>query len=106
MTDTDKILHALAEMQKDIHSLKEGQKSLEEGQKVLQNTTNQQGKTIAELREGQKTLDLNLEAFHTEQVKANQEILGTLTEVVEINAQHSDKRFTRIEKHLNIPPIK
>ena len=42
MTDTDKILHALAEMQKDIHSLKEGQKSLEEGQKVLQNTANQQ----------------------------------------------------------------
>jgi peptidoglycan hydrolase CwlO-like protein len=113
-TDTNKILHALAEMQKDIHSLKEGQaalqgdvksltegqKSLEGGQKDLQNTANQQGKAIAELREGQKTLDLKLEAFHTEQVKANQEVLGTLTEVVDINAQHYDKRFTRIEKTL------
>jgi len=134
MTDTDKILHALAEMQKDIHSLKEGQatlqgdvkslkegqKSLEEGQKVLQNTVNQQGKAIAELQEGQialqsdvkslkdgqKTLELKVEAFHTEQTKANTEILTMLTDMNEINAHAMDRRVTRIEKHLNLPPVK
>src|SRR5215212_6656686 len=120
MTDTDKILHALAEMQKDIHSLKEGQttlqgdvrslkegqQSLEEGQKVLQNTANQQGKAIAELREGQKTLELKLEAFHSEQTKANIQILTTLTDMNEINTQDMDKRVTRIKKHLDLPPLK
>ena len=35
MTDTDKILHALAEMQKDIHSLKEGQATLQSDVKSL-----------------------------------------------------------------------
>jgi hypothetical protein len=35
MTDTDKILHALAEMQKDIHSLKEGQATLQGDVKSL-----------------------------------------------------------------------
>jgi peptidoglycan hydrolase CwlO-like protein len=120
MTDADKILHALAEMRKDIHSLKEGQatlqgdvkslkegqKSLEEGQKVLQNTANQQGKAIAELPEGQKTLELKVEAFHSEQTKANIQILTILTDINEINTQDVDKRVTRIEKHLDLPPVK
>ena len=113
MTDTDKILHALAEMRKDIHFLKEGQAA-------LQHTVNQQGNAIAGLQEGQKalqtdvksikegqqTLELKVEAFHTEQTKANTEILTMLTDMNEINTQDMDKRVTRIEKHLDLPSLK
>jgi hypothetical protein len=47
-----------------------------------------------------------VEAFHAEQTKANQEVLSTLVEFGEINAQHTEKRLTQIEKHLNLPPVK
>jgi hypothetical protein len=89
-----------------VKPLKKGQKSLKEAQRVLQNTANQQGKAIAELREGQKTIELKVEVFHSEQTKANVQILTTLTDMNEINTQDMDKRVTRIEKHLDLPPLK
>ena len=92
MTDAEKILQVLGEMQKDI-------KSLQEGQKVLQ-------ADVKFLKEGQKTTDLKVEAFHEEQKQANMEILTSLSNVDEINAAATDKRFERIEKHLNLPSIK
>ena len=74
MPDTDKILQVL-------ERLENGQKSLQEGQQVLQKTVDQQGKAIAELREGQKTTDLKVEAFHEEQRQANIQILTSLSNV-------------------------
>jgi hypothetical protein len=113
MPDTDKILQALKR-------LENGQKSLQEGQQVLQKTVDQQGKAIAGLQEGQRvleqgqkslierqtTLELKMEAFHTEQRRANSEIITTLHKIVEVNATETEKRVGRIEKHLNLPPVK
>ena len=76
MNDTDKILQAIAEMQKNLHNL--------------------QGEV--------KNLDLKVEAFHHEQTNANTEIISILTEAIEVNATDTEKRFNRIEKHLNLPP--
>jgi cell division protein YceG involved in septum cleavage len=104
MTDADKILHALAEMQNDI-------KSLQEGQQEIQKTIEQQGNALADLqagqtalqtdvkllKEGQETLDLKVEAFHAEQTKANMQTLTMLTDMNEINAKTIDTRVTRIE---------
>src|SRR5215211_2912741 len=120
MTDADKILHALAEMQRDIKSLQtdvkglkdgqksleQGQKSLQEGQQALRKKVDQQRKAIAELREEQKMTDLKMEAFQAEQKQANIQILTTLTNMGEINVKAIDTRVTRIEKHLNLPTIK
>jgi peptidoglycan hydrolase CwlO-like protein len=106
MTDADKILHALTEIQKNIEALQEGQKSLQEGQVTLQETVDQQGKAIVELREEQQTLELKMEAFQTDQKQANIQILTALSNVDEVNAKETDKRFTRIEKHLDLPPAK
>jgi ABC-type enterochelin transport system substrate-binding protein len=106
MTDADKILHALAEMQKDITSL-------QVGQQTLQTAVDHQGKAIAGLQDGQKTLEsgqktleLKVEAFHSEQKTANKGMISVLHEIGEVNAQAAEKRFTRIEKHLNLPPVK
>jgi chromosome segregation ATPase len=127
MTDTDKILQALARLEagqltlqetvnqqgKAITGLQEGQKALQtdvqglqtdvknlqEGQKTLQTD-------VSFLKEGQETLDLKVEAFHAEQTKANTQILTMLTDMNEINAKAIDNRVTRIEKHLNLPPLK
>jgi chromosome segregation ATPase len=72
---------------------------LEKGLQVLQGD-------VKSLQEGQKTTDLKVEAFHSEQKRANTEIVSTLHEIGEVNAKDTDKRFERIEKHLNFPPIK
>jgi|1186.fasta_scaffold268930_1 hypothetical protein len=93
-------------MQKDI-------KSLQAGQQTLQIAVDQQGKAIAGLQDGQKileagqnTLGLKVEAFHSEQKTANKGIISVLHEIGEVNVQAAEKRFTRIEKHLNLPPVK
>jgi chromosome segregation ATPase len=129
MTDTDKILQALARleagqqaMQKDIKALQDGQKALQtdvkslqadvktlqtnvkalqEGEQTLQKIADQQGKVIMELREAQQTLELKAEAFHAEQTKVDREILTSFTNMSEINVKAIDIRVARIEKHLN-----
>jgi chromosome segregation ATPase len=120
MTDAEKILHALAEIQKDIKALQEGQKSLHEGQQALRTdvTTLQDGQKslqtdVKSLQEGQKSLeqgqmttDLKVEAFHVEQNEANKEIITTIHDVITIDAKVVADRFERIEKHLNLPPLK
>src|SRR4051812_36066435 len=106
MTDTDKILQALARLEAGQLTLQETVNQQGNSIRGLQETVNHQGNTIRGLQEGQQNLDLKVEAFHSEQIKANQEILSTLVEFGEINARHTDQRLTRIEKHLNLPPVK
>ena len=129
--------HTVEKQGRSIEALHEGQKSLQgdvkslqEGQKTLQATVEQQGKqlttlqhtvenqskSIAALQDGQKalqaeqqTLELKVEAFHTEQRRANDEILGHLITSNEVNGKahkELEKRVDRIEKHLNLPPVK
>jgi hypothetical protein len=83
MSDTDKILQAIAEMQKDIHGLRNEVRSLN-----------------LEV----KNVDLKVEAFHNEQTKANTEIISAIFEAIDVNATDTEKRLIRIEKHLNLPP--
>jgi peptidoglycan hydrolase CwlO-like protein len=106
MTDAERILHALAEIQKDLKALQEGQKalrsnvnSLQDGQKSLQDGQKS-------LEQGQMTTDLKVEAFHAEQNEANKELITIIHDVMTIDAKETAKRFERIEKHLNLPPIK
>lgn len=86
-------------LQTDVKGIRSDVTSLQEGQKVLQ-------ADVKILKEGQETLELKVEAFHSEQTKANIQILTTLTDMNEINTQDMDKRVTRIEKHLDLPPLK
>jgi seryl-tRNA synthetase len=106
MTDADKILQAIEE-------LKAGQRVLQVGQQTLQATVEKQGKAIAglqegqkTLREGQKTLELKVETFHAEQKQANEEIIRIFHNIEEINQEEIEKRVERIERHLNLPPLK
>src|SRR3954452_21922926 len=99
MNDTQKILKALTELQ--------------EGQRALQTTVEQQGKQLANLQADVKglngrmdTLDLKVEVFHGEQTKANEEIIRIFHSIEEANQKEIEKRLERIERHLNLPPVK
>ncbi len=116
MTDADKILQALGELQAGQKAFQAtvGQLATRVGH--LQTAVEQQGKAIADLQEGQKslqegqkTLDLKVEAFHTEQTKANEEIIRLIVDASEANGEaHKalEKRVDRIEKHVGLPPLK
>jgi seryl-tRNA synthetase len=86
----------------------QGKKLDDQGKKL-----DDQGRAIKFLREdvkslkaGQETLELKVEAYHLEQQQANTDILTILHDMVDITAKDTDKRLTRIEKHLNLPPVK
>src|SRR4051812_37454080 len=98
MPDTDKILQTLDR--------------LEAGQKALQSSVEQQGKGLETLQTDVKglsgrmdDLDLKIEAFHTEQKQANEEIIRIFHNIEEINQKEIEKRVERIERHLNLPPV-
>ena len=106
MTDTDKILQALAGLQQTVE--KQGKQLT-----ALQDTVENQSKAIAALQErqkalqaGQQTLELKVEAFHAEQKQANDEIIRIFHNIEEINHREIEKRVERIERHLNLPPLK
>src|SRR4051794_6985130 len=97
----------------DIQSLQAGQTTLQttvehQGNQLtsLQLTVEKQGEAVKELQEGQKTLELKVEVFHTEQKQANQELIGIFHTIEEINTKVLEKRVDRIEKHLDLPPLK
>jgi hypothetical protein len=109
MADTDKVLQAL--------------ERLENGQQTLQATVAHQGKQLAALQSDMTTVkaqvgkipaiqqqldtvEVKVEAFHSEQKTANKGMISVLHEIGEVNAQAAEKRFTRIERHLNLPPVK
>ena len=120
MTDTDKILQALARLEagqkalqtdvkglhSDVQHLQTDVKGLQEGQKALQTDVNALQTDVKSLKEGEETLDLKVETFHAEQNEANKEIITTIHDVVTIDAKVIADWFERIEKHLNLPPLK
>ena len=116
MIDADKILQTLERLEAGQRLMQGNIQSLQVGQKTLQATVEQQGKAIAilqegqaSLQEGQKTLDLKVEAFHAEQTKANDEIIRLIVDASEANGEAHralEKRVDRIERHLNLPPLK
>jgi predicted nuclease with TOPRIM domain len=102
MADTDKLLQTL-------ERLESGQKAVQEDVsaikvEVAKIPALQEG--VKSLKEGQQTLELKVEVFHSEQRRANAEIIGTLHDIGEVNARDTEKRLARIEKHLNLPSLK
>jgi tetrahydromethanopterin S-methyltransferase subunit G len=89
MTDADRISQAVMVLQ--------------EGQKALQATVEQQGKA---LNGRMDTIELKVEAFHAEQKQANEQTTRIFHNIGEINQKEIEKRVDLIEKHLNLPPLK
>jgi hypothetical protein len=61
------------------------------------------------LESGQQALDLKVEAVHAYQKQAHTEIMGHLIDTTEIAGRDHktlEKRVARIEKHLDLPPLK
>jgi tetrahydromethanopterin S-methyltransferase subunit G len=103
--------------------LKAGQRALQTGQQALQTTVEHQGKQLANLQSDvttlktdvkglhgrMDTLELKVEAFHSEQKQANDEILRIIVDASDANGEDHkalEKRVDRIEKHLDLPPVK
>src|SRR4051812_16475799 len=123
MTDADKILQALDRLEAGQKAL---QSSVEQQGKqltTLQNTVETQGSAIVALQEGQKTLqegqetlELKVETVNASLIRLrdesdrdHKEIMEHLLNNAEISEQDHkaiEKRVERIEKHLNLPPVK
>jgi hypothetical protein len=68
-----------------------------------------QGKRLTALEAGQIALDLKVEAIHDYQKQAHTEIMSHVIDTNEISGrdqQALEKRVARIEKHLDLPPVK
>ena len=96
MTDTDRILQAL--------------ERLETGQRALEATVEQQGKVLTgridNFDKRMDTLELKVEVFHSEQKRANEEMLRIFHTIEETNTKALERRIDRIEKHIGLPPLK
>jgi hypothetical protein len=82
-------------LQSDVTAVKDGQQN--------------QGKRLTALEAGQIALDLKVEAIHDFQKKGHNEIMGHLIDTTEISGRDQkvlEKRVERIEKHLDLPPLK
>ena len=102
MSNDDKILKALQDLQA-------GQKSLEAGQKNLQADVSGLKATVKGLNTKVDAVELKVEEIHAYQKKAHTEIMDSLFESNEVNSHTQkvlEKRIERIEKHLGLPPLK
>jgi hypothetical protein len=116
MNANERILKALEDLQV-------GQKALQADVATIKDTQQKQGERLDTLESGQKALqadvkelhrkvdnvEVKAEAIHEYQVKAHGEIMGIVTDISEINGQEQtllEKRIERIEKHLELPPMK
>jgi hypothetical protein len=95
INDIEKILRMLEALRDDVTAIKTDVAILRGGQKVLES--------------GQEALNLKVEAVHTYQQQAHTEIMGHLIETTEMSDHDQKalvKRVERIEKHLDLPPVK
>lgn len=112
----DKILTMLEGLRDDVTGLKTNVTALLSGQQALQadvtalkDDQQNQGKRLTALEAGQIALDLKVETVHDFQKKAHTEIMGHLIDTTEISGRDHkalEKRVERIEKHLDLPPVK
>jgi hypothetical protein len=95
INDIEKILQVLEALRDDVTAIKTDVAIVRGGQKVLESR--------------QEALNLKVEAVHTYQQQAHTEIMGHLIETTEMSDHDQKalvKRVERIEKHLNLPPVK
>jgi hypothetical protein len=93
--DIKKILKMLEALREDVTAVKTDVAVLRGGQKALES--------------GQEALHLKAEAIHAHQKQAHNEIMGHLIDTNEFfGRDHKalEKRVERIEKHLDLPPVK
>jgi hypothetical protein len=93
--DVKKILQMLDALREDVSAIKSDVAILRGGHKALES--------------GQEALNLKVEAVHTYQQQAHTEIMGHLIETTEMSDHDQKalvKRVERIEKHLDLPPVK
>jgi hypothetical protein len=83
--------------------------SLREAITAIKTNQQDEGKLLTALEAGQIALDLKVEAIHDYQKKAHNEIMGHLVDTTEMSDRDHkalEKRVQRIEKHLDLPPVK
>jgi hypothetical protein len=93
--DVKKILQMLGVLREEVKDIKTDIALLRGGQKVLES--------------GQQALDLKVEAVHAYQKQAHTEIMGHVIDASEMSERDQktlEKRMERIEKHLDLPPLK
>jgi hypothetical protein len=93
--DVKKILKMLGVLREDVTAIKSDVAVLRGGQKALES--------------GQEALNLKVEAIHAYQKQAHTEIMGHMIDTTEIAGRDQktlEKRVSRIEKHLDLPPLK
>jgi peptidoglycan hydrolase CwlO-like protein len=116
MNADEKILKALEDLQA-------GQKALQVDVSTIKDVQQNQDKRLEALETGQQalqadvkglhgkvdTVEIKVEAVHAYQKQAHDEIMEYLIESNEITGkdqQKLEKRVDRIEKHLDLPPLK
>lgn len=109
MTTDEKILKTLEDLQA-------GQRALQTDVKTLNGKVDNLEADVTSVKDVQQkqgiqldNVELKVEAIHEYQKKAHTEIMEHLIESNEINGQEQqelEKRITRIEKHLGLPPLK
>jgi hypothetical protein len=91
----EKILKIVEALQEDVSAIKTDVAILRGGQKVLES--------------GHEALHLKVEAVHAYQQQAHTEIMGHVIDTSDMS-EHDHKalvkRVERIEKHLDLPPVK
>jgi hypothetical protein len=93
--DIKKVLKMLEALQDAVTAVKTDVAVLRGGQKTLES--------------GQQALDLKVEAVHAYQQQAHTEIMGHLIDTTDMSDRDHKalmKRVERIEKHLDLPPVK
>jgi chromosome segregation ATPase len=103
MTNDDKILRALEDLQAGQKALQTDVNGLKSAVTTIKDVQQEQGKRLGSLEAGQQALELKVEAIHAYQKKAHDEIMGhvlDITEIGECDQKILEKRIERIEKHL------
>src|SRR5215208_3892009 len=103
MSDTDnKILDVLT-------SLTEKVDRLEAGQQEIRATQQAQGKKLETLTPQVEVINANQQRAEKQSQRDHEEIIERLVTVADIIGKEQkalEKRVDRIEKHLNLPPVK
>jgi hypothetical protein len=109
ITDMERVLQLLKALREDVTAIKTNVTAIQADVTAVKDAQQTQVKRLTALEAGQIALDLKVEAIHDYQKKAHNEIMEHLVETTEISDRDHKalvKRVERIEKHLDLPPVK
>jgi hypothetical protein len=105
----EKILKIVEALREDVTTITTNVTALQGDVTAVKDAQQSQGKRLTALEAGQIALDLKVEAIHTYQQQAHTEIMGHLIATTELSDRDHKalvQRVERIEKHLDLPPLK